>query len=198
MAREISFDKNQVIEKCMLQFWSNGYENTSIADLEHCTNLKRTSLYNSFGNKDDIFEAVIQHFINTKCVYWTNILLGEKLFLSGLDNLMTTMINENFDNDLPTGCLITYSAAGINHHCLEIKNAIKQGHRIMLGGIEQGIEKAKENNEISNTVTSENLALFILNSFQGIMVLSKTVGNKESLSLMKNQIIESVKALSKA
>ncbi len=39
----------------MLEFWKRGYEGTSLSDLERATSLVRTSLYNTFGNKPDMF-----------------------------------------------------------------------------------------------------------------------------------------------
>jgi len=125
MARLIEFDKGQVLDACMHVFWEKGYENTSISDLETRTGLVRTSLYNSFGNKEQLYKTIIQHFIDTQCVYWTNILLGQEDFITGVDKLMSVMIKENFDANYPTGCLITYSAAGIDGHSEEIKDQIK-------------------------------------------------------------------------
>lgn len=43
----------------MLVFWKRGYERTSIQDLEGAMGLKRTSIYNAFGNKREIFQRVM-------------------------------------------------------------------------------------------------------------------------------------------
>jgi len=39
----------------MRTFWLRGYDGTSLSDLERATSLVRTSLYNSFGNKPEMF-----------------------------------------------------------------------------------------------------------------------------------------------
>jgi TetR/AcrR family transcriptional repressor of nem operon len=170
----------------MLCFWEHGFDKTSIGDLENCTGLKRTSLYNSFGNKDDLFKAVIDYFIKTQCAYWVDIMHSEDRFIDGVDKLMGTMISENFDTRHPTGCLITYSAAGIDHHCDDIKKAIRHGHEMTISGIKQALEKGIRNGELEPATDRDALALFILNSFQGIMVLSKTVGSRSSLKKVKD------------
>jgi TetR/AcrR family transcriptional regulator, transcriptional repressor for nem operon len=38
-------------------FWEQGYERTSIADLEARTGLNRSSLYQEFGSKRQLFES---------------------------------------------------------------------------------------------------------------------------------------------
>ena len=185
MARSIGFSTEETLEKCMHVFWSKGYDATSISELEQSTGLVRASLYNTWGNKEAIFKAVIEYFIRTQCAYWTHILLSQASFKQGVDKLMSTMIKENFDKNYPTGCLITYSAAGMDNHCPEIQTAIRQGHKTILSGIQQGLQQGVEQEEFISDLEVDSISLFILNNFQGLMVLSKTVGNKQNLNQVK-------------
>jgi len=194
MARPLEFDREAVLEQCMLQFWQYGYDKTSIRDLEETSGIKRTSLYNTFDNKEGLFKSVIEYFIETKCAYWTSILLEPDCFVAGVDNLLTTMIRENFDSDYPTGCLITYSAAGIDSHSQEIRGAIRKGHEITLGGLKAAIHKAIEADNLRSDVNIEALALFVLNNFQGTMVLSKTIGTEENLQEVKETVLNTIRS----
>ena len=193
MGRSASFETDVVIGKCMKQFWDHGFEKTSISDLEACTGLKRTSLYNSFGNKDELFRTVIEYYIDTQCVYWTDILLGSENLIDGLDRLVTTMISDNFDKSHPTGCLITYSAAGIEHHCEAVSEAINRAHGVMIEGISTAIQRDIDAGLLSSSVDIRSLALYLLNHFQGTMVLSKTVGNEASLNAVKNYSLQLIR-----
>ena len=185
MGRHVNFEAEQVIRNCMKQFWDHGFEKTSITDLEACTGLKRTSLYNSFGNKDELFRTVIDFYIDTQCVYWTDILLSGDTLLDGLDRLLTRMISDNFDKNYPTGCLITYSAAGMEHHCEGVREAIKRAHGVMITGLTMAIQRDIDAGVLPGTVDVRSLSLYLLNHFQGTMVLSKTIGDKSSLNAVK-------------
>jgi len=55
MPRNVEFDVEAARSKIMQEFWKKGYEGTSLTDLEGATSLVRTSLYNTFGNKTDMF-----------------------------------------------------------------------------------------------------------------------------------------------
>jgi len=189
MVRKSTFNDEEVLEACLHIFWSKGYDATSISDLENATGLVRTSLYNRFINKEKLFEEVIDHFIATQCVYWTSILLGQKKFILGVNKLITTMINENLDKDLPTGCLITYSAAGIDRHSADVRVKIISGHKIMIAGISTGLKDAVTSGELSSEIDIESMALFLLNNFQGIMVLSRTIGTKKKLNNIKKLVL---------
>jgi len=55
MARPREFDRNLVLEKAMQVFWSQGYEATSLTDLARSMGLSKSSLYDTFGSKHDLF-----------------------------------------------------------------------------------------------------------------------------------------------
>lgn len=65
MARPRLFDEAEVVAKATLAFWKNGYESTSISDLEAITGLSRVSIYNTFGDKHGLFLAVLDHYHST-------------------------------------------------------------------------------------------------------------------------------------
>lgn len=192
MPRSIEFDRNDVLTHCMHVFWDLGFDATSITNLENATGLGRTSLYNSFGNKEELFEQVIDHYIETQCVYWTDILLSQDTFTDGVDKLVSTMINENLDINMPTGCLITYSAAGIDKHSAEIRDRICGGHRTMIDGITVGLKNGVKAGEFTTELDIDSVALFLLNNFQGIMVLSRTIGSKKNLNEIKKIMLNTL------
>lgn len=49
----------------MLAFWKSGYNATSIQELEQATGLKRTSIYNAFGDKRQLFRRALQRYLST-------------------------------------------------------------------------------------------------------------------------------------
>lgn len=57
-----SFDPPNAMDRVMRVFWSRGYQAVSIADLETATGLNRSSLYNAFGGKDEIFAAALARY----------------------------------------------------------------------------------------------------------------------------------------
>ena len=55
MARQKQYIESEVIEKAMLLFWSQGYENTSMQMLEKEMGINKFSIYSSFGSKHGLF-----------------------------------------------------------------------------------------------------------------------------------------------
>ena len=59
MGRPKSYQRAAVLVAARDLFWERGYEATSVADLEQRTGLNRSSIYQEFGNKRDLFEAAL-------------------------------------------------------------------------------------------------------------------------------------------
>lgn len=63
MARPREFDETTVLDKALDAFWARGFEGTSIEDLVEATGLGRASLYGAFGDKEQLFKRVLDHYL---------------------------------------------------------------------------------------------------------------------------------------
>lgn len=64
MARTPSFDRDTVVRAARTLFWRTGYAGASIPDLEAVTGLRRSSIYNAFGSKRELFDAAVQSYLD--------------------------------------------------------------------------------------------------------------------------------------
>ena len=64
MARPRSFSVEDAVEAAAEVFWSKGYQDTAISDLEQATGLSRSSLYGAFGTKQAIFELALERYLH--------------------------------------------------------------------------------------------------------------------------------------
>lgn len=62
MSRPREFDRDQVLDRALDVFWSQGYEGTSLSDLESATGLGRQSIYNAFGDKRALFVESLDRY----------------------------------------------------------------------------------------------------------------------------------------
>jgi TetR/AcrR family transcriptional repressor of nem operon len=62
MARPKAFDTQDALRTAMRVFWERGYEATSIQDLVDALGVNRASLYATFGDKAQLFEAALKTY----------------------------------------------------------------------------------------------------------------------------------------
>jgi TetR/AcrR family transcriptional repressor of nem operon len=62
MARPREFEQDRVLERAMQLFWEKGYEATSVRELIAYVGISSSSLYATFGDKQDIYRAALERY----------------------------------------------------------------------------------------------------------------------------------------
>ena len=63
MGRPKNFSRDGVLEKAIPVFWERGFADTSLQDLEKATGVNKSGLYSEFKDKEDLFQASLQHYL---------------------------------------------------------------------------------------------------------------------------------------
>jgi TetR/AcrR family transcriptional regulator, copper-responsive repressor len=63
MGRPKNFSREEVLEKAMPVFWTHGFSDTSLQDLERATGVNKSGLYTEFRDKEDLFVACLRHYL---------------------------------------------------------------------------------------------------------------------------------------
>ncbi|GAA0821742.1 TetR/AcrR family transcriptional regulator [Colwellia asteriadis] len=122
--RQRSFCKKAALEKAMIVFWCNGYSGTSLADLTEAMGINKSSLYAAFGNKEALFNQVLDFYLelhgssHSRHLFEQQHTLQERLknYLSSIARMLT-------DANLPKGCLICSSTSELAGSCLPEKSS---------------------------------------------------------------------------
>jgi TetR/AcrR family transcriptional repressor of nem operon len=61
--RPRTFDEDRAVDAAMRTFWANGYEATTTEDLCVATGLGRSSIYNTFTSKHELFRRALLHYV---------------------------------------------------------------------------------------------------------------------------------------
>ncbi len=62
MARPREFNEEKALDRAMRVFWTQGYEGTSLHDLLGAMGISKSSFYETFGSKRDLFMRSLEHF----------------------------------------------------------------------------------------------------------------------------------------
>lgn len=95
-------------------FWRRGYEAASLPELETCTGLNRSSLYNSFGSKHDLFGLVLERYA---CMLAETVVGPLETGAGGLDDL----------HDFVSSVRRLMAAPGASDGCLLVNSMIEFG-----------------------------------------------------------------------
>src|ERR1700756_3410123 len=63
--RPARFDRRRALDELLMLVWRKGYDAATQEEMLSATGLSSSTLYRSFGNKADILETVLQHYVAT-------------------------------------------------------------------------------------------------------------------------------------
>lgn len=166
------FDPKKVTESAMDVFWRKGFAATSIQDLVEETGLSRSSLYSTFKNKEELYQKALHHYqIKTKA----NI---ELLSSSGsvkdlISQLLFQIIEDEIQDSQHRGCFIANAGLELAGQNEKVAKTVSYNFERLKKALENLLIRGQKNGEISVDHSPSTLALFFVNTIQGIRVLSK-------------------------
>lgn len=107
--RPLQFDPEQAMHQAMLLFWTRGYEATSTSQLMAVMGLSKSSLYQTFGSKDALFNRCLDRYGEMTTDYMRETLAQTASPRQFLLELVETFASDSGD-DVPNGCLLVNSA----------------------------------------------------------------------------------------
>jgi AcrR family transcriptional regulator len=157
MGRPKRYDRDDVLVAARDLFWERGYEATSVSDLERRTGLNRSSLYQEFGSKHDLFEAALDCYADRVI---TQLLAGLRSDDATLDTVagLFTRLAKLFRSQtaLATrGCLMVNATAELAAHDQRIRPAAAKYRDQLRASFKAALSRAAQNGEIdANTVAT--------------------------------------------
>lgn len=113
MAGVKQFDQNEVLDRAMMLFWSQGYEATSIDQLVEATGINRGSLYGTFNDKNGIFLAVIDRYLETVAKSLM-VPLSDPNPRQAIERMFDSIVGRLSDPKFPRGCLIVNTSLRVS------------------------------------------------------------------------------------
>ncbi|WP_405991986.1 TetR/AcrR family transcriptional regulator [Streptomyces sp. NBC_00986] len=115
MAGKKQFDVEVALDAAMVQFWRDGYADTSLDDLSNSTGLNRSSLYSSFGDKESLYLRCLDRYALRYGDKYEQALssgvFGEPL--PAIRAFFDVTLHRIADPAVPDGCLVAQTAMAI-------------------------------------------------------------------------------------
>lgn len=189
MGRIRKFDERQALLSAMMAFWEKGYEGTSIQDLENAMGMKRTSIYNAFGNKRELFQRVMACYKESVMAELFTAMDSAPDIREGVRRLLNAALDIHFDEDHPGGCLVVLSVLESDQLDDQSRVQMQQTIHELKTALQTRLTHAKKAGELSPDFDSAATATTITTTMTGMMVMGKANVSKASLKKTIDQVI---------
>ena len=180
MGRNREFDDEAVLDRASRLFWRRGYEVVSVQELEASTGLGRGSLYNAFGDKEGLFLAALERYVDRHGATPFRH-LAERDVGRGIRRMLEAIVERMSDPANPRGCLLTNTSLAHGSGSSRIDAAVAGKVREMEGLLEEAIARAREEGQIEADASPRRLARFYGAVAQSLGVMHKALGNEAGL-----------------
>ena len=180
MARKTAFDPAEKLEQAMTLFWQKGFEATSIQDLVDALGINRFSLYNSFGDKQTLFQLALDHYIDKVSRQRLTPLLCEHGGLAAIHDWLDALaLRLTQPGNL--GCFLQNAQIGTAMDEPKVRERIAAMHQELQQALAHALRVAIRNGELAANTDVEALARFLFVHVQGWVLLGKGGGNGDTL-----------------
>lgn len=165
MARNVEFDEADAIQKAMEVFWEKGYNATSLRELTDAMKINSSSLYNTIGDKQELFVRCVKHYtdIRKKDLQQREANSGSPLAI------LIQYINDSVDVIISgeKSCMAVKTAFEVATNDPRIKDILVADSDSAYQFVYQNIKKAIKQGEISSDEDAEMLADFFISTWTG-------------------------------
>jgi TetR/AcrR family transcriptional regulator, transcriptional repressor for nem operon len=192
MPRPKAFNETEVLEKAMYLFWKKGYHHTTMQDLVDSMGINRASMYDTYGDKHQLYLACLNLYKNISTKIINNAIASEKSPIAQIRSLLNALATEAITDIENKCCFFANAALEMLPHDIQVNKIIIGNTKDINKLIEALIINAQQKGLINTNKSSTELAFFIQSNMYGIRVIAKNNPKPEQLYNLVDQVMEAL------
>ena len=181
MARQLEFDRGEVLQKAMELFWERGYEGTSLNALLARTGIKRQSLYNAFGSKHDLYLEALGRYRSGEGRATISPMFERGPVRERLRRTYQNAIEEALCDPARKGCFIANATLELGTRDDATGRLVSDNLKGSEALFTAALTDAQARGEIAEDRDPKALARHFVNTLYGLRVVSKATQDREML-----------------
>ncbi|MGK3141370.1 TetR/AcrR family transcriptional regulator [Pantoea sp. C2G6] len=186
------FDRDAALDKALTLFWTHGYEGTSLSDLVAATGAKAPTLYAEFVNKEGLFRAAMERYVE-KFSAWREAALGDEQLpvAQAIEAYFRATAACFTERNSPGGCFFICTSTALSAASAEVAAMLQQQHQSQEHALSDFLLTRQQRGELSAEVNISALARYLGCMLQGMSVRAREGAPREDL----DSIIDALMAM---
>lgn len=187
MARPRMFDEAAVLDAAAREFRVHGFAETSTEQLCEAAGVRRSSLYNAFLSKDELFVRALQHYVDTIGQLQAAILEdGAMPGADRLQSLIDLVISEEQEaatRGHAAGCMVVQSLMSPDLRARDerVARILDRDLRQRTSLLEGAIRDGQIDGTVSRAIDPTDGAMLVSTVISGLRVTAQTGADADSL-----------------
>jgi TetR/AcrR family transcriptional repressor of nem operon len=166
------FDPKEALGKAMQLFWAKGYAATGMAELQEQMGIGRKSLYDTFGNKRELFIKALQLYSDSVMRQVLSELEKKGSPLGNVRRLMRMLQKYNSTTEC-VGCLLGVSMAQVDADDEEMAAVLRRHVAGVQEAFYKTFKQARDAGELDQNTNARDLAWLFTAIVQGLALVGR-------------------------
>ncbi|KOV96352.1 TetR/AcrR family transcriptional regulator [Streptomyces sp. NRRL B-3648] len=196
MARPRTFDEERALDAAMRTFWEKGYEATSTRDLCAATGLGRSSIYNTFKSKHDLFQRALHRYMTAMNAAQFAVL--EDPGPSGGDRIRALFAlvldgdAQNRPGGRSLGCLSVNTTVELAGRDAAAAGMLERDTARRLAALRAAVEAGRRDGSITSARDTGDLARFLNATIAGLRVSAQGGADRAALEAIAEVALDAL------
>jgi len=190
MPKSETFIKEEVLEKALSVFRAKGYSGSSMQELVDAMGINRSSIYNSFGDKQNLFKEALLHYQKQQQSKTNDWLLAAGDAKEAIERLFWGIQEEIISDTERNGCFMAKSTSEFGKSNVDFYHILTGNQRDMEALFADLIRKGQQDGKIKSALDPEATAGYLFTSLQGLRMSGVLRPETKYLKPIVTQIIK--------
>jgi len=179
--RPKTFDRETALEAAMLLFWDRGFEQTSVDELVAAMGICTSSLYSSFGDKEALFLAAVDHYQSGKGNIYDIAVNEGKTAKAAFTNVFKLAAVQMTRSDQPRGCMLAVALPTCSPKYDKLQKGLHDLRPLSEKIWVTRLQAAVQAKEIPESTDLHLLATFLRTTLLGMSLQARAGASRETL-----------------
>ncbi|MDD5287426.1 MAG: TetR/AcrR family transcriptional regulator [Desulfuromonadaceae bacterium] len=188
--RPLQYDPDKALDAAMQLFWSKGYEATSMQDLLTAMGLSKSSLYQGFGGKKELFIRCLERYRSHMYEVFAGLLDKSD---SGLKFIETVLLSSARNPDhLRRGCLLMNTATEFAQKDQQVAEHVTIGFKGLRKALKVAVQRGQQDGSIRSNQDAGILANYLSCTLGGIKTVVKGGADEKTVKEIVGVILKAL------
>jgi len=178
MGRPRLFDERQAVAAACRVFWTKGYDGTTTEDLCEATGLGRSSIYNTFKSKPDLFRRSLEYYVDTMTDRQVSVLRDETVDApERIRRLLAVIVDDEMNNrreGYGAGCFTVNTITGLTSKDTDVAEILDRDLERRLDSLRSLLVLGKADGSITSHLDADGLAWYLVSVIYGMRVSAQS------------------------
>ncbi|MHC2332868.1 TetR/AcrR family transcriptional repressor of nem operon [Bradyrhizobium sp. USDA 4454] len=193
MARPREFDEEVVLDAAMNQFWSHGYERTSVRDLADQMGITAASLYNAFGDKRSLYVLSLKYYLERRSRERTKI-FDRSPAVDAIESYFRDVVRTSVGDKSQRGCMLVNAALETVPDDTEFQDLVAREFSSIESSFFRCVKAGQADKSLRSDIKAVEAAKMLLSVLLGLRVLARTRPHRSIVEAAARSAVDAIRA----